>query len=277
MILVIFLIPIILAAAAIVHLNTVPVKDAVLYVGDGDVRVDQGEGYGPAEDGMTLASSDKVKTGASSEASLVLHDSVVLDIHEGSEVWIEDLSQENPRIRQESGSSWVKFLGIMDVDTFSVSTPTSMATARGTAFEVNMDSIKVAEGTVEVVVDGHTFTVEIFEKVELVDGSYVKTEMKDDEKEQLVVKMEDNLETLKRVRDEKIRLEYSRFQALFDEALAEEDLTFEEAMSQIGKLDRGEVSLEEVLSRSPVESRRIDHIAELTREIQEYHELIDQN
>lgn len=226
---------------------------------------------------MTLALSDKVKTGSSSEASLVLYDSVVLDLHEDSEVVIEDLSKENPQVMQESGSSWVKFLWMMGVDTFSIRTPTSMSTVRSTAFEVNMDSIKVAEGTVEVVVDGHTFTVEIFEKVELVDGSYVKTEMKDDEKEQLVVKMEDNLETLKRVRDEKIRLEYSRFQPLFDEALAKDDLTFEEAMSQIGKLDRGEVSLDEVLSRSPVESRRIDHIADLTREIQEYHKLIDQN
>ena len=116
-----------------------PTVAAFLNIYKGNVQVDHGSGWTSAQDGMNLAEQDHVKTLQDSEAAVVLHESVIVNLAPDTELFIKDLTKEHMKVEQPSGSTWNKFTGIAGVEGYSVETPTTVATVRGTGFEVNMD------------------------------------------------------------------------------------------------------------------------------------------
>ncbi len=122
---------------------------AILHIESEAVEVDLGSGYQRAVEGMALSVKHKVRT-LNGEASLILHNSIIVALDQDSEIQIDDLDKEHVKITHSAGSAWHKFLDLTGVKTFTVETPQTVATVKGTEFGTTMDRILVAQGEVEV-------------------------------------------------------------------------------------------------------------------------------
>lgn len=122
---------------------------AVLYIDEGSVEVDLGNGWVAASDEMELGEGAKVRT-AEGTASVVLMEGEVMHIEPNSEVSLTEISGSRIRIKQVLGETWHKVTKVSGIATYEVETPTTVATVRGTEFFVKNDEVAVDEGEVEV-------------------------------------------------------------------------------------------------------------------------------
>lgn len=143
---------------------------AVLHVMQGDVRVDNGNGFAPATDGMELEEGAKIKT-LTGTAYVVLYEGVIIRLQENTEVALTELSKRSQEVRQDTGTTWSKIAKLGGIDGYTVRTPTTTATVRGTSFRVG-GALLVIEGAVEVHEAGFTGTVHAGEKLQ--NGTVMK-------------------------------------------------------------------------------------------------------
>lgn len=112
-----------------------------------------------AQNGMLLYQSDSIKTGNNTTASVILFESSIIRLDSNTEITIEQIIQEadeiNVKIEQDSGRTWNTVAKISGIDNYEVHTPTTIASVRGTSFDVNISedgntTIGVGNGTVNV-------------------------------------------------------------------------------------------------------------------------------
>jgi len=128
-----------------------PATAAILYVEEGAVEADTGNGWAAATDEMELEEGAKVRTGEGT-ASVVLLEGEVMHMEPHSEIALRELGSSRIRITQILGETWHKVTRISGVSTYKVETPSTVATVRGTEFFVAMgteDEVAVDEGEVE--------------------------------------------------------------------------------------------------------------------------------
>lgn len=113
--------------------------------------------WGPCEVGDLLKPGDRIRTGASSSASLLLADKTMMRLAQNTEILIVDLAEKDGgfwrSFQLNSGRVW------SDVTPgsghFEVKGPNAVAAVKGTAFEVDADGeedgtdVRVWEGQVE--------------------------------------------------------------------------------------------------------------------------------
>ncbi|MBU0461785.1 MAG: FecR domain-containing protein [Nanoarchaeota archaeon] len=128
---------------------------AFLSIENGDVQVNSGSGWEQASDGMALSLNDMIKTGDDGEASVIIYDSAIISLSPNTEVMIADLADDTATVKQNSGSTWNKFIGLSGLKGLEIETPTAVATVRGTEFGIDLtgeedvsESLIVAEGEV---------------------------------------------------------------------------------------------------------------------------------
>lgn len=121
---------------------------AFLYVDEGTVDVNTGSGWTKAINEMTLSQGASVRTGADGRATIVLHESEMVRLEPNSNVSIKDLSKDKLAVSQSSGKTVSQIRKLTGVTDFSVETPDTVATVRGTGFAVFVEE----DGT-EVLVD----------------------------------------------------------------------------------------------------------------------------
>jgi hypothetical protein len=142
---------VVLLAAVFWTLSAPPITAAVLYIDNGVVEVDIGNGWTPGADEMELGEGAKVRTGEGS-ASVVLREGEVMSLEPNTEVELSDLSKNKISIRQIAGETWNKITKISGITSYEVETPNTVATVRGTEFflATNVeDDLLVEEGDVE--------------------------------------------------------------------------------------------------------------------------------
>jgi len=224
--------PISIAGAPIAKLN----------IQTGSVQVDTGNGFVVATDGMSLSIGDKVKTLSDGLAALVIRDTTIIMLDPDTEITLQDLDKESLKIYQSAGKTLNKFSGIVGVDGLTVETPNTVATVRGTEFEVTMNSVTVIEGQVHVVLEGTEFVLDELEIAIIENGVPIKREMTSEEKVAVSESIVNYVGVLKDERQEEI--EKSR--ALID--MAKQTYGFDESQINdfIASVDRGEVSIEEL-------------------------------
>lgn len=138
-----------------------PTVSAQLIIDNGIVEVKQGNGpWNTAETGMLLYESDAVRTGEDTFASVILFESSIIRLDSNTEILIKQLIQEAEKtevtIEQETGRTWNTVQKISGIDNYKVQTPTTIASVRGTTFDVNITGtngttdIGVVNGTVNV-------------------------------------------------------------------------------------------------------------------------------
>jgi ferric-dicitrate binding protein FerR (iron transport regulator) len=124
-----------------------------------------------AENGMDLVESDTVKTGDDSSASIILFKSSIVRLDSNTEVTIKELVQGDENsvtLEQNAGRTWNTVQKISGIDSYEVQTPTTVASVRSTAFDVNVSEegitiVSVVKGIVNVsyTSEGVTYSVDV--------------------------------------------------------------------------------------------------------------------
>ena len=133
---------------------------AQLIIDSGTVQVKHaGESWTAAENGMYLYQSDSVKTGDNTSASIILFETSIIRLDSNTEVTIQKLIQQveetSVELEQVSGRTWSTISKMSGMDNYEVQTPTTVASVRGTSFDVYIlangnITISVGNGTVNV-------------------------------------------------------------------------------------------------------------------------------
>ena len=272
-----FLIIIIIAGYVMITGSTT--VEAFLNVEEGQVEVDQGNGWVSAIDEMKLGLNDKVKTLEDGYAAIVLYESTIISMDPNTEILIKNLEQANQRIRQETGSTWNKFTGLAGVEGLSIETPTTVATVRGTSFGVNMTEILVGEGEVEVEVDGEKTLVQAEEKVqikeEIIDGKLrrraIKKAFTKMDREKAIKKMQRAVRVMQKIR----KLEIKKKEFLAKRLQKQYEITDKQVEEHLAKADKGEYDLEEVERKAPVKIETVKKIRRITEKIVDENKAIE--
>jgi hypothetical protein len=121
------------------------VVKAQLIIESGDIQVKHAGGsWISAQNGMDLYQSDSIKTGVNASASIVFFKSSIIRLDSNTEVNLQEMMQNadgtNVKIKQDVGRTWNTVAKISGIDNYDVQTPTTIASVRGTAFVVIVES-----------------------------------------------------------------------------------------------------------------------------------------
>jgi hypothetical protein len=138
------------------------VVEAQLIIESGDVQVKHGDDswdWVTAQNGMLLYQSDAVRTGENSSASIVFFESSIVRLDSNTEVTLREILLESGKtsvkIQQDAGRTWNTVLKVSGIDDYEVQTPSTVASVRGTSFDVyirfeNETDVGVGRGIVVV-------------------------------------------------------------------------------------------------------------------------------
>lgn len=247
------------------------VEPAVLNIESGIVQVDTGNGWKEAADGMQLSANDKIKT-EDSEASVVLFETIIVALEPNTEISILELSKRNPSVRVEQGTTWNKFTKIIGVNSFSIETPTSVATVRGTEFEASYDKesgesdVAVGEGNIEVSSEGEVQKVQADEKlIKLKNKKMLKRALTAEEKKIMQARILKSIQRLKRLRE----LQIKRQGKILNLLKSRYNVSEESIQRGLRKVDLGEANEEEIIAKLPVKPAFISRIQKINNEIKQ--------
>jgi hypothetical protein len=140
--------------------QTPDVVKAQLVIDSGTVQVKHsGESWISGESGMLLYQSDLVKTGNDTYASIILFESSIIRLDSNTEITLKEIITDAGRtsvtIQQDAGRTWNTVLKVSGIDDYEVQTPTTIASIRGTSFDVyikvdNITDVGVGSGIVIV-------------------------------------------------------------------------------------------------------------------------------
>ncbi|MCK4670040.1 MAG: FecR domain-containing protein [Nanoarchaeota archaeon] len=267
----IFIIIILIGGIGYFSITGSATRVAFLNIESGEVMVNTGSGWKPAVDDMDLDLDDKVKTGADSEATIILHESVIINLDSETEVAIANLNKENVKVKQESGSTWNKFTGMAGIGEYSVETPNTVATVRGTGFGINMESVVVGEGEVEVKRGDIVKRIMQGRKAILRDGELFDEEITEEERARIAMRMRKVVKHIKLLREREI--EKKRF--MVNIAKKTHDFSDEDITRGLEKVDRGEANLDEIEAKAPVKMEAIRKVRRMTEEVIKTNRMIE--
>ncbi len=141
---------------------------ATLAVHSGEVFVNDGS----ASAGMDLHAGDIIKTMAKSKASVVFFDSSVLRLDENTEIVVKKLAKGSVDLKQSAGQTWSRVLKLSGIQEYTIETPNTVATVRGTGF-----AVKVSDGDTKVMVKEGKVRVVSFEENVMVAEAMVTENM----------------------------------------------------------------------------------------------------
>ena len=242
---------------------------ATLNIEQGTVEVDLGKGWQKAQDGMELSSKAKVRTLQDSIATLLLYDSIIVRLSENTEVSLEKL-EENLTLKQNSGTTWNKFLHLAGIKSYSVETPTTTATVRGTGFLVAVSQdeteVSVSDGEVEIKTrENEIRKLKEFERIVKRRGKpLMRRALTLAQKEKIRKHLMKDIEFLKRRRLRRIISNKIVMAMLHKYNVSEKELP-----KWLEKIDREEINVSEIMRRTPTPLKRkfLDRLQKETEEI----------
>ncbi len=242
---------------------------AQLYIDEGEVQVDTGNGWQQATDEMELTVKDKVRTLAG-KATLILMEASVIRLGENTEISLDQLSKKAISLKQSAGETWNKVERLAGLESYKIETPTTVATVRGTGFLLGINSLKVGEGTVALKTGNNEEKFTEFEKATISEGKITRGRLTPEERELIIEHIRKDITALRRFRffllkHEKGVLKFARKKYGLDDAKLEQILR---------DIDDNKISEKEILRRIPVKSRQIKKALRITRQIKGLQERI---
>ena len=247
-----------------------PIKKAVLKVDYGDVQVDNGNGYQPVTGTLELKENAKVKTGQGS-AILILFESSITIIDPDTEISVEDLVRESPKVKQDKGTTWNKFTALSGMKSFETEMPTAVAVARATGYELSLQAILVADGTVEVKADGTAVSV-LAGNALVKEATWIQRPLTDEEKAGLLARLKKSVEVLKQLRLEVIE----DHKVIYAAAKKAARFSDEQRDKYFADADAGLRDVEGDYEKSPVKNEWTRQIADISLVIQGENSLINE-
>jgi hypothetical protein len=263
--LIIFVVLLVGVSSIYLYLTKSSTISAYLSIESGQVFVDSGKGFVGAEDGMKLKRNYIIKTGENSEASVVFYESVVVSLDPNTEISIEELSKKNINLKQNSGSSWTKFMTIMGVSGITIETPNTVATVRGTNFGVDMFSVFVDEGLVNVKSGSDEYDIGAGENSLYEEGKLTKGKLTEEQKKKIIEFKKRQISILKEIRIK----ELEKKKIIVEKLLQANGLSFEELPKYLEDIDRGEGDLNEISKNIPIKIESTEKVIKITEKIRE--------
>jgi len=239
-----------------------PTVSAQLMIESGNIQVDLGSGFQAASDGMLLSVKDRVKN-VDGEASIILHESVVIELDPGTEIVIDDLNKEHLKLNQPSGQTWNKFTKIAGVGTLEIATPVTVATVRGTFFGLTANKLMLGEGRVDARVGSNTVTLSGRQKMEAVDGVPETSALTEDELNTLHSHGQKMVMWLRRVREAEI-LKNDFALSMVEKRYG---MSKKDVFDKLLALDGNDEDLDQLFDQAPMKTPALKKIQKLTEEI----------
>jgi hypothetical protein len=126
------------------------VVKAQLIIESGNVEIKHNdESWIIGKNGMVLYQSDIIKTGNNTEASVVLFESSIVRLDSNSEIMLKEIlvnvDKTSVTIEQTAGRTWNTVLKVSGIDDYEVQTPTTVASVRGTSFDIYLLSVNTTD------------------------------------------------------------------------------------------------------------------------------------
>lgn len=250
---------------------------AVLNIQQGTVQIDSGNGWINAKDGMNLNIKDSVKTGEDGKAIIVLYESVIIQMDSNTEINLEKITKENITINQTSGSTWNKFINIAGINSYSIATPTTVATVRGTGFFIRANEqssdVFVGEGEVEIIDEtGRTERINQFKRLVAEKGKeFVFKELTSEQKAKMVSFINEDVGVMRNIRERQLKRNFLAMQVL----KVAYNINEERLPLYLKKMDYGIIDTQQVANRSPVKGEFLDRIVKMSDTIIEHKKLMN--
>lgn len=242
------------------------VMAAQLYLNGGSAEVLRDEKALDVKEGMKLNLNDVIRV-LNGDVTIVFYESDFIRLEKGAEVQLSSL-KKNIEVKQNSGTTWSRLVGIVGIEGYVVRTPTSVATVLDTAFAVivrNGESLLiVSEGVVEFAAGDKRVVVNAQEKAEFRLGRLQKVSLSLEEKKFIDDNIRKDLLMLKKIRDKKI-LKHKVTVKIIKKLQGWSDEDVERYMQEV---DQGKHDVDELVEKSPVKLKKIQDIVDLTKEIQ---------
>lgn len=226
----------------------------------GSVFLDCGDGWEAVNDRIPVSLDCSVKTDVG-KATVVLHESVLVQLDADTEVSLADLAKEHVIVKQKSGVTWNKFTGLLGVGDYAVVTPNTAAIVKGTFFRVSMDDVLVLEGEVLAKGKGGEVLLKAGEKLDT--ETFEKVPMTAEDKRRSREQLQRDIDRLKDLR-EKVLDDHP---VLVKAVKVKTGMSDDELRSYLDRADDGEFDLDELIDKSPVQTDALDQLKALTQEI----------
>jgi hypothetical protein len=237
--------------------NTV---EARILVEDGTVKVN-GE---LAVDKSLLKEGDIIET-FSGLATVILYESIVINLEEDTKITLEELKEDHPLVNQEQGTTWNKFTKLFGVDDYSIKSGNTFASVRGTSFEFSDGKVFTGEGEVKVKIEDKEFSLVAGRVAEKVKEEIRERAANEEELRKLKLRRERVLKSLIKLRE----LEIEKHPKMVKLVQSQTDLSKEDIMFKLKEADAGRYDIEETLKQAPIKTRPIEKVAEITKKIRE--------
>lgn len=239
-----------------------PTVPAQLLVHSGEVQVDTGKGFVPVTGQLKLSELDKIKTLAG-EASVILYESVVIDLEPNTEIAIDALTKKHPRITQTAGSTWNKFAKITGVETLEITTPDTVATVRGTFFGLRNNRMLLSNGRVDWKAGGSSMSFNGLSKGTFQGGSMKRGQVSADEVEEINRRREKVIQRLKKLRE----LEVKKHKTIVKLIQKRYGWDVPEINRRLEELDNNQANLDEIEKQAPIKLAAAYKLKRFTQEI----------
>jgi len=262
----IFALIVILGVVFFASLTSGRVIGAMLYVDEGAVEVDSGNGWVASQDGMELSINDKVRT-LEGKATIVIFEGEMTRLEPNTEVSIKELSLQSTTISQNSGSTWNRLTKLGGVAEYNVETPTTVATVRGTGFGMiisgSQNDMLVGEGTVSFGAKGEAGEPISEGWKGTIASPLVKTQLNQEEKDWVNGQMSNDIESLKKLRLDIIN-RHGFALGVIKTTFGLTDADIEQGLKDI---DDGKTDEDELAQKAPIKIDDLDRVIAITKEI----------
>ena len=240
----------------------------------GDVQIFDGNSWIKAEQGMSLSLNNKIKT-TNGEALLILFNSVFIEIKKETEIEVTSLIPHDMKIKQNSGSTWSKYLNLIGGNNYEVETKKAVASIRGTDFYIEIKddetTLLVNEGEVSFSNENTNLSVIEFQKA-ITNNSQINliTPSKEDI-DKILKRRQIVLNTLKTRRVDLIK----EHEFMLSTLKKTYDVDENKLENYLERIDNGELNDRELINKSPIKLNAFDEFLKLNDEIKKTKILIE--
>lgn len=212
-----------------------------------------------------LSQEDIIETGADGLATIILYESIVINLESNTKISLDDLTKENPIVSQIAGSAFHQVTNLFGLSSYTVKSGNSVASVRGTEFSIEGDKISVGEGEVDYELDGKQFNVVGGRVVEKVNGEIQERELTQEERERINRLRQRALTGLRELRQK----ELEKHPVILRTMKRKYDFSNSDIKEAFDLADKGEIDLEEFRDKAPVDLESVEKIIQITKEIKQ--------
>tara|TARA_Y100000296_G_scaffold33068_1_gene38288 strand:+ start:354 stop:1196 length:843 start_codon:yes stop_codon:yes gene_type:complete len=214
---------------------------------------------------IKLKEGDLIETKENSLATIILYESVVINLNSNTIISLDELIKKHPKISQQKGETWNTFTKLSGVEGYDIQTGSTIASVRATAFGFRGEYILGGEGVTDYLIGGKEFSVGVGDVIEKIGEEIIERKATAEELQKIRESIERSIEELRFLREK----EFQKKPFLLSTIKKKTGMDEEELRSYLEDIDNELIDVDELAKQSPIEISSITKIVEITKSIQE--------